>query len=344
GGLLRYGIPDYRLPKDVLDKEISLLKQLGVKFRMNTRVGKKITLEEVDESSDAVFIAIGAGKDMDLDIPGKDLKGVYPGYKLLEKFSMGKTRNFGKNVVIIGGGNVAIDVARTGLRLGSKVTILYRRDRDALPANPQELKGAEEEGIEFLYLSAPRRIVGEKGTVTGIEIEKMELGDVDTSGRRKPIPTGKKRILPCDTVVIAVGEQVDSEFLKAYGVKVNKDGTIKTDPITLNAGPARIFAGGDAVTGPATAAEAMGLAKKAAEMIDTHLMREKRFHRLFVKFTYKDEVPFNPETIPQNRPKEIPPSERINSFMEISLGYTGEQARNEAKRCLRCDVRVASQE
>jgi len=344
GGIMRYGIPDYRLPKDVLDKEISLLKKLGVKFRMNTRVGKDIPLEEIDENSDAVFIAVGAGKDMDLEIPGKDLKGVYPGYELLEHFALGKIKSFGKNVVIIGGGNVAIDVARTALRLGSKVTIVYRRDRDALPANPQELKGAEEEGIEFLYLSAPKRILGERGHVTGLEIEKMELGDVDASGRRKPVPTGKKKTIPCDTVVIAVGEKVDSDFLKAYGVKVNKDGTVKADPISLNAGPSHIFAGGDAITGPATAAEAMGLAKKAAESIDTYLMKEKRFHRLFVKFIYKDEVPFNPASSPQNRPKEIPPAERINNFMEISQGYSGEQARLEAERCLRCDVRAVTME
>ncbi|MFQ3620916.1 MAG: FAD-dependent oxidoreductase, partial [Spirochaetales bacterium] len=344
GGIMRYGIPDYRLPKDILEKEINLIKKLGVKFRMNTRVGKDITIEEVDELSDAVFLAVGAGKDMDLEIPGKDLKGVYPGYELLEKFSLGKMKTFGKQVVIIGGGNVAIDVARTALRLGSKVTVVYRRDRDALPANPQELKGAEEEGIEFMYLSAPSKIVGEKGKVIGLEIEKMELGDVDTSGRRRPVATGKKKVIPCDTVVIAVGETVDSDFLKAYGVKTNKDGTIKADPITLNAGPLNFFAGGDAVTGPATAAEAMGLAKRAAETIDTYLMKEKRFHRLFVKFMYKDEVPFNPESIPQNRPKEIPPTERVSNFMEINLGYTGEQARLEAVRCLRCDVRLVSME
>jgi NADH-quinone oxidoreductase subunit F len=340
GGIMRYGIPDYRLPKDVLEKETAFIKKLGVKFQMNTRIGRDITLSELDGGNDAVFIAVGAQKDLEIDLPGTELAGVHPGYELLEKFAQGKAKGVGKEVVIIGGGNVAIDAARTCIRLGAKTTIVYRRDRDALPANPLELAGAEEEGVEFLFLSGPKRIVGENGKVTGLEITKMALGDVDTSGRRRPVSTGKTRIVPCDTVIIAAGEKVDSEFLKVYGVKVNKDGTIKANHITLNAGPAKFYAGGDAVTGPATAAEAMGLARKAAEAIDSALMGEKRFQRLFVKFVYKNEVPAETPTAAQSHGKMVPVKDRVGNFQEICLGYTGEQARFEAERCLRCDVRI----
>jgi NADH-quinone oxidoreductase subunit F len=226
------------------------------------------------------------------------------------------------------------------LRLGAKVSIVYRREREDLPANPVELEGAEEEGVEFLFLAGPRRIVGDGSRVVGLEVTKMALGDVDATGRRRPVSTGKTRIIPCDTVIIAAGERVDSEFLKAYGVKTNKDGTIRADRITLNAGPAKFYAGGDAVTGPATAAEAMGLAKQAAESIDTALMGEKRFHRLFVKFTYKDEVPVEPKASDKGKAKVVPVKDRAGNFQEICLGFTGEQARREAERCLRCDVRT----
>ncbi len=340
GGIMRYGIPDYRLPKDVLEKEVSFIRRLGVRFQMNTRVGKDITLAELEGGHDAVFVAVGAQKDIDLDLPGKDLPGVYPGYELLERFAAGKTREIGKKVVIIGGGNVAIDAARTCLRLGSEVTIVYRRERDDLPANPVELEGAEEEGVTFLYLAGPKRVVGDASGVVGLEVVKMVLGDVDVTGRRRPVSTGKTRIIPCDTVIVAAGERVDSDYLKAYGIKTNKDGTIRANRISLNAGPAKFYAGGDAVTGPATAAEAMGLAKQAAESIDTRLMGEKRFHRLFIRFAYKDDVPFEPAASEMNAPKMVAVRDRVGNFQEICLGYTGEQARREAERCLRCDVKA----
>jgi NADPH-dependent glutamate synthase beta subunit-like oxidoreductase len=203
-----------------------------------------------------------------------------------------------------------------------------------------ELEGAEEEGVEFLFMSGPKRIVGDNGKVSGLEITKMILGDVDTSGRRRPVSTGKTQIVPCDTVIIAAGEKVDSEFLKVYGVKTNKDGTIKANHITLNAGPAKFYAGGDAVTGPATAAEAMGLARKAAETIDFALVGEKRFQRLFVRFVYKNEVPAETPEMGKSKGKTVPVKDRIGNFQEICLGYTGEQARYESERCLRCDVRT----
>ena len=242
--------------------------------------------------------------------------------------------------MIVGGGNVAIDAARTCLRLGAKVLVAYRRDRDAMPANPQELEGAEEEGVEFLYLAAPKEIKTAKGRVAGLVVSRMELGDVDSSGRRKPIPTGRTKLLPCDTLIIAAGEQVDSEFLKVFEVKTNKDGTLKADEISLNTGRAKFFAAGDAVTGPATASEAMGLAKKAAASMDYFLTGERRFHRLFVKFAYKDEVPLSTQANGKGRPKFVPVKDRLASFLEISQGYNGEQARLEAERCLRCDVRI----
>ncbi len=341
GGIMRYGIPAYRLPKDVLDKELELFKYLGVKFRFNSFIGKEITLADLNEDYDSILISVGAQKDLELDLPGRELGGVLPGYELLEKFAEGKAKGVGKKVVVLGGGNVAIDVARTCIRLGAEVTVAYRRDREALPANPQEFAGAEEEGVRFVYLAAPKKIVGKGGRATGVEIEEMTLGDVDASGRRRPVDTGKRRIIPCDTVVVAIGERVDSEFLKVFEVKTNKNGTVKADEITLNTGLPKFFAAGDAVTGPATVAEAMGLAKKAAVAMDFFLTGERRFHRLFVDFVYKNEAPTPVSGAGQNRPRAVPVQDRVSSFVEISGGYTGEQARMEAERCLRCDIRIS---
>jgi NADH-quinone oxidoreductase subunit F len=345
GGILHYGIPAYRLPKDVLAKEIELIKKLGVKFVMNTMVGTDISYKTLAKDNDSVLISVGAQKDASLDIPGADLKGVHPGYEFLEDFAKGKKVKIGKKVAIIGAGNVSIDAARTALRLGAEVTIVYRRDRNEMPANLHEIEDAEAEKINFRLMCGPNRILGDaKGFVKGLEVEKMKFGSIDRSGRRRPVGTGACEIIDCDTVILAVGEKVDSGFAKDLGIETNKDATIKTDPFTYQTSNKAFYAIGDAVTGPATAAEAMGIAKTTAEAVDFDLMKERRFSKLYRKFEYKNEVALKPEGGRNTKPKKLAVKERINNFQEILSGYTGEQALRESVRCLRCDVRPGSEE
>jgi NADH-quinone oxidoreductase subunit F len=340
GGILHYGIPAYRLPKDVLAKEIDMIKKLGVKFIMNTAVGKDVTYKSLAKDYDKVMISIGAQKDQKLDIPGADLKGVMPGYEFLENFANGKKIKIGKKVAVIGAGNVSIDAARTALRLGADVTIVYRRDKNEMPANIHEIADAEDEKIKFKLMSGPSKIVGDgKGGIKGVEVEKMKLGSIDRSGRRKPVGTGEYETVECDTVILAIGEQVESGFAQEYGIAVNKNGTFKVNPFTYLTTNDKFYAIGDSVTGPATAAEAMGIAKTASEAVDFELTKERRFSKLFRKFTFKNEVSLKPEGGKNTKPKKVAARERVNNFQEILSGYSGEQAKCEAVRCLRCDIK-----
>lgn len=340
GGILQYGIPAYRLPKDGLNKELELFKKLGVKFVFNTRVGTDVSFKALQKQNDAVLITVGAQKDIELDIPGRHLNGVLQGYEFLEEFAAGKKLHIGKKVVIVGAGNVAIDAARSCLRLGADVSIVYRRDRDEMPANEHEIKDALDEMIQFKFMSAPLKIIGDlKGKVTGLEVRKMKFDGFDNSGRKKPVETGETEILECNTVILSVGEKVDFEPAKEIGLELRKNGTIKVSQPSCRTNLPKVYAGGDAVSGPATVSEAMGLARQAAEAIDIDLMKEKRFHRLFRDFKYKDEVLPEPEGGKKVIPKKLNVKERISSFQEVLGGYSGEEALHEAARCLRCDVK-----
>jgi NADH-quinone oxidoreductase subunit F len=340
GGILQFGIPAYRLPKDVLNKELDLFRKLGVKFVFNTRIGQDISFKALQKQNDAVFIAVGAQKDVELEIPGRNLKGVLQGYEFLEDFSLGRRLPIGKHVVIVGAGNVAIDAARSCLRLGADVTIVYRRDKDEMPASTHEVKDAMDESIHFMFMSAPLHIIGDlKGRVTGLEIRKMKFEGLDNSGRKKPVETDETEIIECNTVILAVGEKVDFEPAKEVGLEMRKNGTIRAHLPHYNTNVAKVWAGGDAVTGPATVSEAMGSARTAAEAIDFHLMKEKRFHRLFRDFKYKDELVAEPEPLKKIEPKKLPVKERIASFQEVLAGYSGQEALQEAERCLRCDIK-----
>jgi NADH-quinone oxidoreductase subunit F len=357
GGIPRWGIPAYRLPKEVLRKEIGLIRKLGVRFVFNTRIGRDMTWERLGEMSDAVLVCVGALKDMTLGIPGEDLKGVVPGYHLLEKINAGKKAEIGTEVLVVGGGNTAIDVARSALRSGARVTVVYRRARGDMPANIEELQGALEEGVALVCMAQPMKVIGSGGAVRGLEVMRMKAGSVDTSGRPTPLPTGESYEIPCDTLVMAVGERVDPAGLESVGAVIAKDGRVGVDPFRLFTANPKFFAAGDAVTGPATAAEAMGQAKTAAAAIDAALMPAEsvapgaktaasadvvltaRFEGLFRSFEYAMEVPLSPAKAKMTRARQLPPGERHGNFVEISQGYTGEQARFEAERCLRCDVR-----
>jgi NADH-quinone oxidoreductase subunit F len=345
GGILQYGIPAYRLPKDSLNKEIDLFKKLGVKFVFNTRVGKELSFKILQKENDAIFLAVGAQKDIELDIPGRQLNGVIQGYEFLEKFASGKKLRLGKNVVVVGAGNVAIDAARSCLRLGSDVTVVYRRDRDEMPANEHEIKDAIDETIRFMFMSAPHRIIGDlKGKVTGLEIHKMKFDGFDSSGRKRPVETGETAIIECSAIILAIGEKVDFESAKEIGLDLRKNGAVKVHQPSYRTNLPKVYAGGDAVTGPATVSEAMGIARNAAEAIDFDLMKEKRFHRLFRDFKYKDEVMPEPEGGKMVKPKMLPVKERVSNFQEVLSGYSGEEALQEATRCLRCDVKCQDQD
>ena len=361
GGIPRWGIPAYRLPKEVLRKEIGLIRKLGVRFVFNTRIGRDMTWDRLGEMSDAVLVCVGALKDMTLGIPGEDLKGVVPGYELLERINAGKKEaktvsGIGTEILVVGGGNTAIDVARSALRSGARVTVVYRRARGDMPANIDELEGALEEGVTLVCMAQPLKVLEDKGKVRGLEVMRMKAGSVDTSGRPTPLPTGESYEIPCDTLVIAVGERVDPAGLESVGAVIAKDGRVGVDPFRLFTANPKFFAAGDAVTGPATAAEAMGQAKTAAAAIDAALMPAEgvapgamaasadvvmtpRFEGLFRRFEYAMEIPLSPAKAKMTKARQLPLAERHGNFVEISQGYTGEQARFEAERCLRCDVR-----
>lgn len=341
GGILRWGIPKYRLPLDILQREIDFIKELGVKFVMNTCVGKDISLEQLEHDNHVVILAVGAHKDTELQIPGCNLNGVISGMDFLKEIAHEKKPEIGRHVVIVGAGNVAIDAARTALRLGSEVTVVYRRLKADMPANKDEIKEAENEGVNFLFLCNPEEILADANDkVRGVRLMKMACGEVDLSNRRKPVPTGEFFTLDCDNVIMAIGEEVDAEFAKEYGINLKSNGSILVDHFTHETNHPKFYAIGDAITGPATAAEAMGIAKKAAEVIDLKLMDKNRFHKLFREFEYSNEVPLKPEGGNRHYSVKLPLEERVGNFKEISLGYTPAQAYAEAARCLRCDVRT----
>jgi len=339
GGILRYGIPSYRLPKDVLDKELELWKKLGVKFVFNTTIGKDVGFDDLRSQYDALIVAVGAQADRSLGVPGEDLAGVHPGYEWLEAFALDKVAKPGRRALVLGGGNVAIDAARTLFRQDCEVTVAYRRSKQDMPANATELTGAEEEGIRFEFMLQPVEIIGEKGRVKSVRFKVMKPGGIDTSGRPTPVETDRTLDIPCDDVYVAIGERVESSSLKATSLNAARDGRIIVDRLTCKTS-GNVWAIGDAVTGPATAAEAMGLGKLVARTIDAELMRRDAFGSLFRDFGHSMALPPEPSKTRMCRSRLVPPEERRGNFQEIAMGYSGEQALVEAARCLRCDIRA----
>lgn len=285
GGVLVYGIPEFRLPKEIVFQEVNFLERLGVKIQCNVVVGRSVTVDELfEEGYDAVFIGVGAGLPWFLNIPGENLIGIYSANEYLTRANLMKAYLFpdydtpiakGKDVVVLGAGNVAMDAARTAMRLGAeRVRIVYRRSRQEMPARSAEIHHAEEEGIEFFLLTAPKRFIGdEQGRVKGMECIKMELGEPDDSGRRRPIPIeGSEFELECDLAVIAVGSGANPILTKSTpGLALNKWGYILTDPETGKTTKKGVWAGGDIVTGAATVILAMGAGRKASDSIQKYL-------------------------------------------------------------------------
>ncbi len=348
GGMLRYGIPEYRLPKKILDWEIEGILNLGIATRTNVDFGKDFTIDFLRaEKYDAAFLAVGAWNEHDLKIEGSDLQGVHTGIQFLQRFHRDEKIEIGRHVVVIGGGNTAIDAARSSLRLGAgQVTIVYRRSRDEMPANPVEIIAAEEEGINFHFLSAPTRVLNGSGAVCGLEVLQMKLGDPDPSGRRRPVPIeGSEHVIDCDTIIQAIGQFPDLDFLKSdesHLIQVTKWNTINAMEETLQTEIPYIFTGGDCFTGPGLVVEAIAAGRYAARSIHYYISdgeippivdRQKKLigeslHKSIVGITSKPRV-FEPIVTLQDR---------LGTFKEVEGTIDMEDAMYEATRCLNCGV------
>jgi NADH-quinone oxidoreductase subunit F len=342
GGMLRFAIPEYRLPKSVLRRELDLIEGVGVKMVFNTRVGFDLPLNELASSYDAVFLSIGTWKESWLYLPGTELKNVHPALPFLESVAKHEKVAMGARVAIVGGGNAAIDSARTVLRMGAQATILYRRERKDMPAIDEEIQAAEEEGVQFVFLAAPHRILGgADGSVKAIEIVKTRLGEYDKSGRRRPIPTDEVQRFECDSVILAVGETFDVDFCRASGLALKEEGTIEVDRFTLETSRSGFYAGGDVITGASNMSNAMGGGKQAARKIDERLMGEERWERLFPQFEYSRMAPGEPSLSRRHMAHLLPPELRAHSQQEVVAGLSPKEALEECRRCLRCDLKTA---
>jgi formate dehydrogenase major subunit len=348
GGMLRYGIPEYRLPKEMLDREIGWITDLGVEVRKNVKLGVDFDMKELRDKYDAVFLAMGAQNAKGMGIAGEEAtEGIVGGVEFLRQLQMEDVPQLkGKDVVVVGGGNTAIDAARSALRLGAKkVTILYRRTKKEMPAHEMEIDAALEEGVEIIYLSAPTAIVSVDGRLDALTCIMMELGKPDASGRRSPVPKeGSEYNLKCDVAVSAIGQDIDLGTICSDGqIKTTRWKGIATDDKTLITSVPGVFAGGDVVTGPAVAIDAIAHGRQAAEAIDNYINKGKAETTSTGFISRKDsfgEVPdgeFLPMLkIARERMKELPPEERTKTFAEVELGFTEEQALNESSRCLEC--------
>ncbi|MEW5722923.1 MAG: RnfABCDGE type electron transport complex subunit B [Thermodesulfobacteriota bacterium] len=351
GGMLRYGIPEYRLPKKVLDWEVEGIVDLGVEVRLNQRLGRDFIFQDLHQQGfGAIFIATGAWLSSKMRVEGEDeLEGVIPGTIFLADRGLGKETPVGKRVVIIGGGNTAMDAARTSWRLGvEEVILLYRRSRKEMPANDIEIEEAEREGVKFHFLAAPSRLIGdESGRVRQLEFIRMELGEPDASGRRRPVPiAGSETLLEVDNVFAAIGQQADVSFVPGEGefsLRMNRWRTIDGQAQTLQTSVAQVFVGGDTYTGPATAVEAIGAGRRAARSIHLLLSGQPvqppphEFKGPVVDRVHPDELKVI-ETAPRVMMNELEPEARRLNFQEVELGLDEDQARREAKRCLNCGL------
>lgn len=348
GGMLLLGIPRYRLPREVIDREVAMLKNLGVEFQFSTRFGQDATFEALkNEGFEAFFLAVGAHKSFKLGIPGEsDFPQVIDAIDFLRDVALGDRQVPGKKAMVIGGGNVAIDAARTCLRLGSdSVTLAYRRTRTEMPADAEEVEQAEEEGIRFDFLNIPAEIIGSQGRIQGLRCLQARLVTKEGQDRKYPVPIEDSEfMIDADVVICAIGQQVDDDCLAAVnGLDWTRRKTINVNMVTMETSLEGIFAAGDAVTGPATVIEAIGGGKRAAESIDRYLegipqpqmppvpTRRGRIEHLEVSASSK-------MTIKRPDMPLLNIYRRRITFQQVELGYPEDRVREEARRCLRCDI------
>ncbi|MBM3162046.1 MAG: FAD-dependent oxidoreductase [Chlorobi bacterium] len=344
GGMMRYGIPRFRLPESVIESELEPFRKMGAEFRMNSVLGKEMSTENLKKEYDAVFLGLGASKAARMGIPGEEEACVTSGIAFLHEASSGNTPHPGKNVLVIGGGNTAVDAARTARRLGAdRVTILYRRTREEMPANHAEIEEALAEGVLLHTLAAPVSIEAH-GKTAAVTAVVMQPGEPDRSGRRRPVPVaGSEFTMVADTVISATGQKVHCPQESVPGVAMNPDGTIGVNPHTLESSVEGIFAGGDCVTGADTAIRAVEQGKRAAYRINRYLLGMP---------SESDIPPFNSSYGPRDQAPpalyakgdaarrvpvpEIPPGNRTTGFTEVVTGFAETDARTEAARCLQC--------
>jgi NADPH-dependent glutamate synthase beta subunit-like oxidoreductase len=348
GGMMMVGIPRCRLPREVIDREIAMIEDLGVEFVFNTTFGQDVALEQLKgEGFEAFFFAIGAHSSFKLGIPGeKEFPQVIDAIELLRKVALGERRIPGKKAVVVGGGNVAIDVARTVVRLGcEEVTIAYRRARSEMPADHEEVKQAEEEGVKISFLAIPIEVVGKNGQVTALKCLRAELVTREGSDRRIPVPImGSDFFMDADVVIPAIGQLVDYNCMQELSdLKWTRRNTIDVDMASMETAMQGIFAAGDAVTGPATVVEAIGGGKKAADSIDRYLSKipQPEMPPVPVRRARTDWIELPANTKMALKRPEMPllnVERRRTTFQQVELGYSENRVREEARRCLRCDI------
>ena len=346
GGMLVMGIPSYRLDRAALKGEIEVLEKMGVHFQMNTEVGKDVTIEELrTQGYKGFYVAIGAQKSSKLNIPGEELQGVFGGVDFLREVNLGNKPEVGKKCAVIGGGNVAMDVCRTALRLGAETYVVYRRGEDEMPADKEEVAEAKEEGVKFCFLNAPVEVLGKDGKVCGLKVELMELGEPDEKGRRAPVGTGKYETIEVDSVIAAVGQAIDWGTLDVGALATGKKGNAVADAVTYQTAQSDIFVGGDVYTGPKFAIDAIAAGREGAESLhrfvnDGQSLTVGRNLREFYELN-KDELVFGIDSF--DRPARQPilhDAKKARSFEHDRLTFTEEQVKTEASRCLGCGVSV----
>jgi indolepyruvate ferredoxin oxidoreductase alpha subunit len=345
GGMMTVGIPEFRLPRDILGKETDIIKKLGVEIKLNTRVGKDIKLADLKKDYNAVFIAVGVHKGRNLGIENSNTSGVIDGTEFLYKVNTGEKVRAEDKVVVAGGGNVAIDCARTCVRLGFKdVNIVYRRSRAEMPAIAEEVTEAEHEGVKLTLLSGLNKVVVKGSKVAGLECIKMKLGEPDASGRRRPMPVaGSEFVIETGLIIAAVGEEPDLAFMTGEAAAAVADGYIKADPLTLATNIKGVFAGGDVVTGAATVIQALAAGRKAAKSIDKYFKGEalekgREGEAVFESKLIVDTWGVSKES--RVSMPVLPVAQRKGNFKEVETGLTRGKAISEAKRCLSCDCKI----
>ena len=350
GGMAAVGIPDFRQPRQLLAHEVNIIRSLGVNIHYNRKLGEDISVKYLKTTYDSVLIAVGAWLPQNSGIADCDgVEGVMEsGIGFLRQVSQGEQPvKKGEKVAVIGGGNTAIDCARTALRLGGEVSLLYRRSKEEMPAEPHETDDAEAEGVNFMMLTAPVRAVSEGGRLIGLECVKMRLGSPDATGRRSPeVVFGSNFIFPCDKVIPAIGQKADLSFLSgSEGIGVSRWSTIEVSGIYHNTALDKFFAAGDCISGPNTVVRAVGSGRWAAKMMDRYMMTGKVYlepsevieQALYENkiFEYGEEEETAP-TAPRYNTEKIPMEERVSSFKEVNVPFDDITASREAKRCLRC--------
>ena len=354
GGMLTLGIPSFRLEKDVLNAEIDILREMGVEFQCGVEVGRDITIEQLRaQGYKGFYVAIGAQKSAKLRIPGEELEGVYGGVDFLRAVNLSHETHIGKRCAVIGGGNVAMDVCRSAVRLGADETyVLYRRSEAELPADPEEVKEAMEEGVQFRFLTAPVEILGADGKVTGIRVERMALGEPDEKGRRKPVGTGEFETLAVSAVISAIGQQIDLCGIDAGSkLQLGKRGTVLVDPATYQTAEPDVFAGGDLVTGPKFAIDAIAAGKEAA--VSIHRFVHPGQSQLIGR-DHRDYKSLDPATVavpiesfdntPRQHAHDGSAEEAKKTFHDLRGVFTEEQMKKETERCLGCGAVVLNED